>query len=213
MDRRTLAVRATLAFTAGGLLGNTLSMGISTAHAQTALKPTPQDTEGPYYPTAWAGEVDADLATYQGKPFGRGTPMEIQGRVRDISGGLVAQAQVEIWQCDDTGKYRHPRDDGEGPAQRGFQGFGRMRTAADGAYAFRTIKPVMYGGRPPHVHFRVIAAGFTTLTTQMYFTGENTERSAFSGGFSQERERLTVTTTQAAGKLLAAFDLVLAKAG
>jgi protocatechuate 3,4-dioxygenase beta subunit len=27
--------------------------------------------------------------------------------------------------------------------------------------------------RPPHIHFRVVAPGFRSLTTQMYFEGED----------------------------------------
>ncbi len=140
--------------------------------------------------------------------------MEIAGVVRATSGAALANAVVEIWQTDEIGKYRHPNDDGDGPAQRGFQGFGRTTTDGEGRYRFLTIKPVIYGGRPAHVHLRVKASGHKTLTTQMYFAGENKEGGAggFFGGFSKERDRLTVVP-RGAGKsgLAATFDLVLAR--
>ena len=185
-------------------------------HAQTAkLKATPQDALGPFYPPKWSGEIDADLIAFGSGAYTEGTPLTITGIVRDTDGAPLINAHVEIWQTDATGKYRHPDDDGEGPAKRGFQGFGRAVTDAEGRYRFRTIKPVLYSGRPPHVHFRVVASGRKELVTQMYFAGDNKERGG-DYGFSKERDRLTVRpTTLKDGErsgLAAVFDLVLAVA-
>jgi protocatechuate 3,4-dioxygenase beta subunit len=184
--------------------------------AQQPSKATPQDALGPYYPPAWSGEVDNDLIEFRGKSYSFGTQLLISGRVLSTGGKPLGSVSIEIWQTDASGKYRHPGDDGEGPAERGFQGFGRTLSDAQGRYRFRTIKPVLYGGRPPHVHFRVTAAGYRTLVTQLYFDGENTERSFFSGGFARERESLTVKPIphQDNGRdgLAASFDLVLAEA-
>jgi protocatechuate 3,4-dioxygenase, beta subunit len=197
-----------------------LSMGgiamLSNAQS-TKLQPTPQDTEGPFYPVAWNGDIDADLVNFDNKNYANGETLILNGRVLSIDGVAIANANVEIWQADEAGKYRHPGDDGEGPAKRGFQGYGRVRTDAEGRYSFRTIKPKLYGGRPAHVHFRVIAARYTTLTTQMYFAGENKE-GGFSGGtfggFSNERDRLAVAPkkSQREGRdvLNVNFEIVLA---
>jgi protocatechuate 3,4-dioxygenase, beta subunit len=190
---------------------------IPEAVAQTSqLKPTPRDSEGPFYPAEWSGDVDGDLITVNGKRYEAGASMLLLGRILDVNGAPIRDANVEIWQVDATGRYRHPRDDRDGPLTRGFQGFGRVASDDKGAYRFRTIKPVNYGGRPAHVHFRVEAKGFQSLTTQMYFAGENQERSGF-GGFSRERDRLTVKTvtmldTSAGAQLLTNFEIVLAKA-
>ncbi len=159
------------------------------------LKPTPQDVEGPYYPKTWANEVDNDLITFNGKKYAGGIPMALSGLVRGDDGSILKDAMVEIWQIDDAGEYRHPDFGGEGPANRGFQGYGRMRTDETGRYTFKTIKPIGYSGRPPHVHFKVIAAGHRTLITEMYFVGDNTEGSWYQrlfGGFSKERDLLSV---------------------
>jgi protocatechuate 3,4-dioxygenase, beta subunit len=204
------------------LAASVASSAISPLWAQyttgAAFSATPQDTEGPFYPKDWSGDVDSDLTTFNGRVFNKGTPLILAGRVHDLAGASIANAQVEIWQTDVTGKYRHPNDDGEGPAQRGFQGYGRTRTDSKGTYSFRTIKPVIYGGRPAHVHLRVIAAGHTTLTTQMYFAGENKEGNSLTtvfGGFSKERDRLAVTPVieKTAGRdtLIAKFDIALAR--
>ncbi len=207
--RRRIANRAIVAlpvFSVGGIA--------MLCNAQnTKLLPTPQDTEGPFYPTNWSGDVDADLVNFDGKVYASGEALEITGRVLSTDGVAIANAAVMIWQADETGKYRHPSDDGEGPAKRGFQGYGRTRTNAEGKYSFRTIKPKLYGGRPAHVHFRVMVSRAATFTTQMYFAGENKEGSTF-GGFSKERDRLTVTPkkSQRDGRdvLSVNFEIVLA---
>ena len=208
--RRVLSILATLP------VASVVPLWPRRLHAQTTpLKSTPQDALGPFYPPKWAGEIDADLIAFGSGTYADGTPLTITGIVRDTDGALLANARIEIWQTDATGKYRHPDDDGEGPAKRGFQGFGRTLTDAGGRYRFRTIKPVLYSGRPPHVHFRVVASGHKELVTQMYFAGDNTERGGYFG-FSKERDQLTVTpSTSKDGeriRLAAAFDLVLAVA-
>jgi protocatechuate 3,4-dioxygenase, beta subunit len=179
------------------------------------LLPTPQEAEGPFYPDTWTGDIDNDLTKLNGQSYRKGTPMTLAGRILSVDGRPIAAAIVEIWQCDETGKYRHSRDDGEGPANRGFQGFGRTQTNALGEYSFRTIKPVHYAGRPPHVHFKVLAKGHKNTITQMYFAGENAESTVLRlfGGFAKERERLTIAAEvqRANGitTLNAKFDLVL----
>jgi protocatechuate 3,4-dioxygenase, beta subunit len=179
------------------------------------LRPTPRDSEGPFYPTDWTGDVDGDLIVVNGRRYEAGASLLLLGRILDVSGNPIRDANVEIWQVDVTGRYRHPRDDSDGPLKRGFQGFGRVASDAKGAYRFRTIKPVSYGGRPAHIHFRIEAKGFQSLTTQMYFAGENQERSGL-GGFSRERDRLTVKAeplldTSAGAQWAAQFEIVLAK--
>ena len=186
--------------------------GVLRAQSAT-FKATPQDALGPFYPPKWLGEIDADLIAFGSSSYADGTPLIITGVVRGTDGKALANARVEIWQTDATGKYRHPDDDGEGPANRGFQGFGRTLTDSEGRYRFRTIKPVLYSARPPHVHFRVVTSGHKELVTQMYFAGDNTER-GWNFGFSNERDRLTITPTalKDGGRsgLAATFDLVLA---
>src|SRR3546814_13144391 len=94
----------------------------------------------------------------------------LDGLILDAAGREVADARVEIWQADFRGRYHHPR--ARGSADPNFQGYGRTETKADGRYRFRTIAPVAYPGRPPHLHFRVAAPGDGPLTTQMNVAGE-----------------------------------------
>lgn len=143
--------------------------------AATALMPTPPQSTGPFYPQIKPLEVDADLLRIaEQDELAAGTPLHLLGRVLDPAGQPLEGALVEIWQCDSYGVYHHPLDRGRGGRRFDprFQGYGRSDTAADGGYRFRTIRPVAYPGRTPHIHVRVTAPGFEPLTTQMYVAGE-----------------------------------------
>ena len=66
-------------------------------------------------------------------------------------GSPVRGATVEMWQCDANGVYIHTRSSSANKKDANFQGYGRVLTAEKGEYLFRTIKPVPYGGRCPHI--------------------------------------------------------------
>jgi acyl dehydratase len=95
----------------------------------------------------------------------------LSGRVLDARGEPMRNALVEIWQCDQNGVYLH--SGGGDPQKRdgNFQGFGRFLTGSSGEYYFRTIKPVPYPGRTPHIHFAVKLKGAEKFTTQCYIKG------------------------------------------
>jgi protocatechuate 3,4-dioxygenase beta subunit len=185
--------------------------------AQTAsLLPTPRQTAGPFYPLDWSGDVDADLIRVAGEAArAQGVVTHLRGRVLDARGTPVPGAVVEIWQCDAFGHYRHSRDqqDGRDP---GFQGRGRLTTGPDGTYAFRTIRPVPYPGRTPHIHTVVAAPGREPLVTQFYVEGEPlNERDVLFNGLRDARQREAVLLRLEpadrieAGALLAGRDIVL----
>lgn len=132
---------------------------------------TPSATEGPFYPTAGMrfDDIDNDLVKIGSRvKQAGGEIVRLEGRVLDGSGNPVAGARVEIWQCDVNGRYLHRGDVGGPERDRGFQGFGQDTTAGDGRYSFRTIKPVPYTGRTPHIHAKVRVGGRDRLTTQFY---------------------------------------------
>jgi protocatechuate 3,4-dioxygenase beta subunit len=191
------------------------------AQPAAALPPTPRQTAGPFYPVDWSGDADADLVRVAGaeaQALGRVT--HLRGRVLNAGGRPVAGAVVEIWQCDANGLYRHPRDRPGTTAGRdaGFQGRGRAAAGPDGGFAFRTIRPVPYPGRTPHIHVLVAAPGRgEPLVTQLYLAGE--PLNARDGLFNalrdpREREAVLLRPEPAdgieAGALLAVRDIVLA---
>jgi protocatechuate 3,4-dioxygenase, beta subunit len=146
-----------------------------------------------------------------------GTVTHVMGRVLGLAGQPISGATVEIWQCDARGRYLHPADTGQQPRDSAFQGYGRAVSGADGAYRFRTVRPVPYPGRTPHIHFAVKAPGRRELVTQMYVAGEpQNERDGLYRSIRDARQRAAVTVRldQAngieAGALAGTFDLVLA---
>jgi protocatechuate 3,4-dioxygenase, beta subunit len=64
-------------------------------------------------------------------------------------------------------------DDGRSDLQRdeNFQGHGQTWTDEGGGYRFRTIRPVPYPGRTPHIHFAISGSDFPRFVTQMYVAG------------------------------------------
>lgn len=155
---------------AAGMIGT--AAAALPAAAAAALIPTPRQTPGPFYPNELPLDSDNDLVEVAGRAQpAAGQVTHIFGRVLDQSGRPLTGARVEIWQCDAFGHYHHPRDRG-GQADPNFQGYGRMAVDQEGAFRFRTIKPVAYPGRTPHIHFAVAGAGIERLTTQMYLAGE-----------------------------------------
>lgn len=135
--------------------------------AASGLAPTPRQSEGPFYPRTPPTDSDADLSIFEGQRA-PGDVIEMAGRVFRTTGTPVLGAIVEIWHCDPAGRYAHVGVATD-PA---FQGYGAVRTGADGAYRFRTTRPGLYPGRTRHIHVAVRAPQGAGLTTQMYFPGE-----------------------------------------
>lgn len=165
-SRRALLVRS-----AGLIAVTSAPAWLMPARAQgTALRPTPSQTEGPYYPVRFPADTDADLLRTGTARYGKGQAAWVTGTVTDTRGTPLAGGVIEIWQCDQDGHYHHPGDgDRADPA---FQGFGQVTLGRDGRYRFRTLKPAPYSGRTPHIHVKVRLDGETLLTTQFYVQGD-----------------------------------------
>jgi protocatechuate 3,4-dioxygenase beta subunit len=142
----------------------------------------PPMTDGPFYPSiayrTRSLDWDADLTSVRGRdpdgqplPRARGEHLDLHGVVRDDAGRSVDGAEIEIWQCDAFGSYRHPRGAGA-RIDAGFQGFGATRSDGRGGYRFRTIRPVPYPGRTPHIHVKLRHPSFGELTSQLFVAGE-----------------------------------------
>ena len=142
--------------------------------AELLLK-TPKQTEGPYYPDSFPLDTDNDLIVLNDSLTPAvGEITYLSGRIIDAGGNPIKNAVVEIWQCDGKGSYLHskganPRNGRKRDSH--FQGFGRFLTGAKGEYFFRTIKPVPYPGRTPHIHVIVKKGNKRLLTTQCYIKG------------------------------------------
>lgn len=181
------------------------------------LVQTPRQTEGPFYPGDLPLDTDNDLLVINDAITPAvGAVTHLRGRILDSQGKPVRDAVVEIWQVDNNGVYLHAGSDNSSRRDRNFQGFGRFITGLTGEYYFRTIKPVRYPGRVPHIHFAVKVKGRDTFTTQCYVKGEpGNERDGILRGISDPRARESVIVDFAPikeskiGELAASFDIVL----
>ena len=123
---------------------------------------------------------------------------------------------MEIWQCDAQGVYLHSGGGSREKMDRNFQGFGRFLTGSKGEYLFRTIRPVPYPGRTPHIHFAVKRPGHDKFTTQLYVRGDaGNPKDGIWKSLRTPKERDAVTKEflplpgSRANELAARFDLVL----
>jgi len=193
-----------------------LAMSAPGAFAEQLLL-TPKQTAGPFYPDHLPLDTDNDLLVINDAITPAiGEVTHLSGRVLDAKGDPIRDAVVEIWQVDGKGVYLHTGSDGKAGRDSNFQGFGRFLTSSTGEYYFRTIKPVAYPGRTPHIHFAVKMKGREKWTTQCYVKGE--PRNAKDGvlrGIKDERVRESVLVDFASikdskvGELAAKFDIIM----
>ena len=134
---------------------------------------TPAQTAGPFYPDKLPLDTDNDLLIINDSitpAFGEVT--WLSGRIMDRSGQPVRNAAVEIWQVDGHGAYLHSKTGNREKRDANFQGYGRFLTGSTGEYLFRTVKPVAYPGRTPHIHFAIKTRGRDKFITQCCIKGD-----------------------------------------
>jgi hydroxyquinol 1,2-dioxygenase len=114
-----------------------------------------------------------------------GTACFVSGSILSTDETPIGGARIEVWQADDEGLY-----DVQHVGLHAPQGRGHLFSAADGSFSFWTVRPEAYpiptdgpvgdllaaAGRgpmrPAHIHFRVEAAGYETLTTHVFAAGD-----------------------------------------
>jgi protocatechuate 3,4-dioxygenase beta subunit len=181
------------------------------------LARTPAMTEGPFYPDRLPLDTDNDLVIVGNNTTpALGEITHLTGRVLTANGSGLNNCVVEIWQVDANGAYLHSGTDNANRRDRNFQGFGRFTTNQRGEYRFRTVKPVAYPGRCPHIHVKVKRGDREILTTQLFIAGHsaNARDGIYRGaGGIVERELVTVDFRRIAESRIvecrANFDMVV----
>lgn len=181
------------------------------------LVQTPRMTEGPFYPDKLPLDTDNDLLIVNDAMTPAvGEVTHLTGRVLSATGEPIRNAFVEIWQCDNNGAYLHSGTTNADKRDSNFQGYGRFLTDSKGQYYFRTIKPVPYPGRTPHIHFGVSSRGKRIFTTQMLVKGHpGNERDGLFRQISDPKLRESILVDfqpipdSQIGELNANFDIVL----
>jgi protocatechuate 3,4-dioxygenase beta subunit len=178
---------------------------------------TPKQTEGPFYPVKLPLDTDNDLLVVNDSITPAvGEITQLSGRILDSKGDPIRNVLVEIWQVDHHGAYLHDGTSNKDKRDANFQGFGRFLTGSTGDYYFRTVKPVPYPGRCPHIHFAVKMKGREKWTTQCYVKGHpGNEKDGIYKSIKDDKQRASVTIDFAAvkdsriGELAARFDIVM----
>jgi catechol 1,2-dioxygenase len=144
---------------------------------------TPRAIEGPLY-VAGAPLFQREVRLDEGNE-GKGELLVMEGRVLGLDGKPVPHAVVDVWHCNEFGRYSH-----FDPSQPDYNLRRRIETDADGNYRFRSFLPPGYaippnspvselfdllgrhGNRPAHIHFLVAGRGKRALTTQVNIPGD-----------------------------------------
>jgi protocatechuate 3,4-dioxygenase beta subunit len=181
------------------------------------LVKTPAQTEGPFYPDKLPLDTDNDLLILNDSINpGVGEVTYLSGKILGMNGLPIRNAVVEIWQADNNGAYLHSGSSNGDKRDSHFQGFGRFTTGSSGEYLFRTIKPVPYPGRTPHIHFAVKVPGRDKFTTQCYIKGHpQNEKDGIYKSVRDPKARESITVAfdplsgSKMGELNAQFNIVL----
>lgn len=155
---------------------------------------TESNIEGPFF------DPGSPERTSLLEPGMQGVRLHLSGRVLSPSCEPLAGALLDFWQADDDGAYDN----------QGFNLRGHQRADAEGRYELITIVPGHYLNgqqyRPAHIHVKVAATGYKSLTTQLYFEGD-----PYNGIDPFIRQSLIMPVTDhATSERAARFDFVLA---
>jgi len=130
---------------------------------------TPEAGEGPFYLDPKL--IRSDITS--GQP---GAPLDLALQVvRAGDCATLSNARVDVWHADALGLYSgYEKQSGVGgistkPAVGQQYLRGTQITDAGGHVQFRTIFPSWYGGRTPHVHFKVFLGGNEVVASQIFF--------------------------------------------
>lgn len=207
-------------------MGGLATIAVASTNPLLGAEVTPIQPEGPFYPIKDQLDKDADLTTLVGaSQRAKGTLIKLVGEVIDAdTEEPIQDALVEFWQACATGRYNHPRDSNTAALDPNFQYWAQVRTGEAGDFGIVSIIPGAYKAsstwvRPPHIHVKVHKRGYPSLTTQMYFDGDQlNERDDILRRLTKEqRERLIVSfdkdETDAAGKPIkvGTWRIVIAK--
>ena len=183
------------------------------------LAKTPRVTEGPFYPDKLPLDTDNDLLILNDSITPAvGEITHLFGKITDVDGEPMKGLTIEIWQVDNAGAYIHSRTGNKDKQDKNFQGYGRFMTDKTGLYYFRTIKPVPYPGRTPHIHYKVKKGNKELLTSQIMIAGHEQNKGdgvlrEAGGVFEQELMMAEFKAMKGSkiGELEAKFDIVIGK--
>ena len=148
--------------TSPSAVGSTVTTGTAgggTSSTNEACAVAPNETAGPYPSTSdiFRSDIREDRS---------GVPLALTIRVINVSNACapLANANVEIWQCDASGNYSEYGSQTARTYLRGIQ-----TTDANGQVSFMTVYPGWYQGRATHIHIEVTVNNRSVKVTQIAF--------------------------------------------
>lgn len=154
-----------------------LSMAVDALADDRDPRATESTVEGPFRaPGAPAREFGQSISERVG-----GAPLWMHGRVLDVDGDSIANAELDVWQNGPDRLYAVQDPNAPHDHLRG-----KFRTRDDGTYAVLALRPTPYSipddgpvgamlsatgrqsWRPAHIHVAVSAPGFHTLVTHVF---------------------------------------------
>jgi catechol 1,2-dioxygenase len=157
-------------------------LGVSMLVEMINQQPTDRATDptvlGPFYVP---GAPELAMGDSIAPENGGGIPLVLSGTVRSSNGTPLASAHLEVWQTSPEGFY-----DVQDPSLAPMSYRGNFTTGEDGAFSFRTVRPVDYqiptdgpvgdllrasgraSWRPAHTHFMVTCDGYKPLITHLF---------------------------------------------
>jgi len=137
-----------------------------------------------------------------------GDRLIISGRVFNLDcSEYIPNAVIDVWQADHEGAY-----DNEGYNLRG-----QTVSNDQGFFMFETIKPGKYLNgsmfRPSHIHYKITAPNYPTLTTQLYFEGDSDlaadAAASITSGEYDAQHRIIPLLENSDGILEGTWDIVI----
>jgi protocatechuate 3,4-dioxygenase beta subunit len=160
--------------------------------------------EGPFYTLEPPVMINNILAG-ENEP---GERLILSGQVRNLDcSELIQNTVIDVWQANDAGQYDNA----------GFNLRGITYSNNQGFFVFETILPGHYPNagsfRPSHIHIKITPPGFDTLTTQLYFEGDEyipgDAAASITSGPYDATHRIIPLTMNFEGKYEGTWDIVV----
>ena len=135
---------------------------------------TASQTVGPYFRIGLSYLDNAALCTETAP----GKHITVSGQVFDADGAPVPDAQLELWQADDKGRFAGYDPTGGAIVSDGFTGFARVPVDDRGVFKFHTVYPGSVtaldgSAQAPHIVLMLSLRGILKhLYTRIYFAGD-----------------------------------------
>jgi protocatechuate 3,4-dioxygenase beta subunit len=162
---------------------------------------TSSDIEGPYW------SQDHPNRTILANLDEPGTRIFISGSVKyNDCETPIPNTQIDVWHANDDGCYTIFQECQSGNSgQDPFNLRGIMETDENGNYAFESILPGYYSGRPRHFHYKATTPSGLEHITQCYFQTDPT----IDDQWEESHPGLVIPLTETQEGLIGSFDIIL----